>query len=43
MEKLQWPTVKHVSFTGRLEGRGRLFPEKNDAADPWQFTNFRVI
>jgi homospermidine synthase len=25
-----------------LEDRGRLFPEDIDAADPWQFKNFRV-
>ena len=25
-----------------LQERGRLFPEEVDAADPWQFTNFRV-
>ncbi len=25
-----------------LHGRGRLFPENIDAADPWQFTNVRV-
>jgi len=25
-----------------LEGRGALFPEAVDAADPWQFKNFRV-
>jgi homospermidine synthase len=26
-----------------LDGRGRLFPEDLDAADPWQFKNFRVV
>ena len=26
-----------------LRGRGRLFQEDVDAADPWQFKNFRVI
>ncbi|HVY15068.1 MAG TPA: saccharopine dehydrogenase C-terminal domain-containing protein [Rhodopila sp.] len=26
-----------------LEGRGRLFPEDIDMADPWQFKNFRVV
>jgi homospermidine synthase len=25
-----------------LQGRGRLFPEAIDPADPWQFSNFRV-
>jgi homospermidine synthase len=25
-----------------LQDRGRLFPEEVDAADPWQFRNFRV-
>jgi len=25
-----------------IEGRGKLFPEKFDAEDPWQFENFRV-
>jgi homospermidine synthase len=25
-----------------LQNRGRLFPEVVDAADPWQFSNFRV-
>jgi homospermidine synthase len=25
-----------------LDGRGRLFPEELDTADPWQFRNFRV-
>src|SRR5271165_142636 len=26
-----------------LRDRGRLFPEDVDAADPWQFRNFRVV
>lgn len=26
-----------------LQDRGRLFPEAVDAADPWQFRNFRVV
>jgi homospermidine synthase len=26
-----------------LDGRGRLFPEDVDTADPWQFRNFRVV
>ena len=26
-----------------LAGRGRLFPEDLDEADPWQFKNFRVV
>jgi len=26
-----------------LEGRGELFPEDLDEADPWQFKNFRVV
>ena len=26
-----------------LADRGRLFPEDVDAADPWQFKNFRVV
>ncbi|MEK7114155.1 MAG: saccharopine dehydrogenase C-terminal domain-containing protein [Patescibacteria group bacterium] len=25
-----------------IQGRGKLFPEKFDAEDPWQFENFRV-
>ena len=25
-----------------VQGRGKLFPEKFDAEDPWQFENFRV-
>jgi homospermidine synthase len=25
-----------------LDGRGTLFPETLDSADPWQFSNFRV-
>jgi len=25
-----------------LDGRGALFPEDIDAADPWQFKNIRV-
>lgn len=26
-----------------IAGRGKLFPEKFDAEDPWQFENFRVL
>ena len=26
-----------------LQGRGALFPEALDTADPWQFSNIRVV
>ncbi len=34
--------VGHYTDWTPLHGRGRLFPENIDAADPWQFTNVRV-
>ena len=37
------PVVGKYSDWTPLEGRGALFPENVDKADPWQFKNFRVV
>ncbi len=37
------PVVGKYSDWTPLQGRGALFPENIDKADPWQFKNFRVI
>ena len=37
------PVVGKYSDWTPLEGRGALFPESLDKADPWQFRNFRVV
>ena len=36
------PVVGKYSDWTPLDGRGALFPENIDKADPWQFKNFRV-
>jgi homospermidine synthase len=37
------PVVGKYSNWTPLAGRGQLFPEDLDKADPWQFKNFRVV